>query len=86
VQVIILPSAAAIGDYAADVILRGVTEFSNAEFSNAEFSNAEFSNAEFSNYVLGVATGSSPLPVYEALTGRLTAYWSRRWFFGTQPS
>ncbi|CAD5990393.1 glucosamine-6-phosphate deaminase [Agreia sp. COWG] len=49
-QVIILPTATEIGDYAADVILRGF--------------------AQRPDYVLGVATGSSPLPVYEALERR----------------
>ena len=49
-QVVILRSAEEIGQYAADVILKGVTDGSIS--------------------VLGVATGSSPLPVYRALESR----------------
>jgi glucosamine-6-phosphate deaminase len=49
-QVVILPGADEIGQYAADTILAGVT---NGSIS-----------------VLGVATGSSPLPVYRALESR----------------
>jgi glucosamine-6-phosphate deaminase len=49
-QVVILSSAEEIGEYAADVILSGVTSGSIS--------------------VLGVATGSSPLPVYRALESR----------------
>ncbi len=51
-QVIILDSAEEIGNYAADVILRGV--------DRGDIS------------VLGVATGSSPLPIYTALAARRT--------------
>lgn len=47
-QVIILKDEHEIGEYAADVILRGI--------------------AKRPDYVLGVATGSSPLPVYDALS------------------
>jgi len=49
-QVVILRSAEEIGEYAADVILKGVTSGAIS--------------------VLGVATGSSPLPVYRALESR----------------
>jgi glucosamine-6-phosphate deaminase len=49
-QVVILPGADEIGQYAADTILAGVTSGSIS--------------------VLGVATGSSPLPVYRALESR----------------
>lgn len=56
-QVIILENAEAIGEYAADVILRGV------DSGNIN--------------VLGVATGSSPLPVYTALARRRTEALSR---------
>jgi glucosamine-6-phosphate deaminase len=49
-QVIILNSAEQIGDYAADVVLRGA--------------------ARKTVKTLGVATGSSPLPVYAALERR----------------
>ncbi|WP_108252814.1 glucosamine-6-phosphate deaminase [Planctomonas deserti] len=49
-QVIILKNADEIGQYAADIILSGVTDGSIS--------------------VLGVATGSSPLPVYRALESR----------------
>jgi glucosamine-6-phosphate deaminase len=49
-QVVILPGADEIGQYAADIILAGVTGGSIS--------------------VLGVATGSSPLPVYRALESR----------------
>ncbi|HYI32462.1 MAG TPA: glucosamine-6-phosphate deaminase [Glaciibacter sp.] len=56
-QVIILDSADEIGNYAADLILRGV------ERSQIN--------------VLGVATGSSPLPVYAALARKRTDALSR---------
>ncbi len=52
-QVVILDNADEIGDYAADVILRGVDRGDIK--------------------VLGVATGSSPLPIYEALAAKRTA-------------
>lgn len=51
-QVIILKTSEAIGDYAADVILHGTTAGTLK--------------------VLGVATGSSPLPIYAALERRWT--------------
>ena len=52
-QVVILEDADAIGDFAADMILRGI--------------------GDGSLRVLGVATGSSPLPVYRALARRRVA-------------
>jgi glucosamine-6-phosphate deaminase len=56
-QVIILDSADEIGNYAADMILRGV--------ERGEID------------VLGVATGSSPLPIYAALARKRTDALSR---------
>jgi glucosamine-6-phosphate deaminase len=56
-QVIILDSADEIGNYAADLILRGV--------ERGEID------------VLGVATGSSPLPIYTALARKRTEALSR---------
>lgn len=51
-RVVILDSAEEMGNFAADIILRGV--------------------GEGSLKVLGVATGSSPLPIYQALRDRWT--------------